>query len=230
MLLQEEGRYKGPSCENAEWRREERRNSAETGVTWRVQEEANTATSPNTVEDIEGSGMPPSAQEARPIPPQRKGHPNSLANLKPFQPGQVANPGGRPKSWLTILREEHGKGAERALVSALYGYALNRPELANRDKIPAREQVQAAQYLSDRIWGKVRQDIEVSGPGGGPLMALTMEDRRALYAFVVGGVGGVGGVEALPAGDDEVIEADHRALPMPGEIEESGAMQSQEDI
>ena len=178
-------------------------------------------------EEASAGNTPPSAQESPQSSPQSL-NPAFVANQ--WKPGQSGNPSGRVKSWLQILREEHGKGAERALVSVLYGYALNRPELANRDKIPAREQVQAAQYLSDRIWGKVKQDIEVTGAGGGPLMALTMEDRRALYAFVVGGVGGVGGVEALPAGDDEVIEADHRALPMPGEIEESGAMQSQEDI
>lgn len=184
------------------------------------------------VDTAEAKNTPPSAQESPKSPPQSQPF-DPRTNLRPappWKPGQSGNPSGRPKSWLTILREQHGKGAERALVSALYGYALNRPELANRDKIPAREQVQAAQYLSDRIWGKVRQDIEVTGAGGGPLMALTMEDRRALYAFVVGGVGGVGGVEALPAGDDEVIEAEARALPMPGEIEESGAMGPREGI
>jgi len=175
-------------------------------------------------EEASAGNTPPSTQESPQSSPQSL-NPAFVANQ--WKPGQSGNPSGRVKSWLQILREEHGKGAERQLVTALLGFATNRPELANRDKIPAREQVQAAQYLSDRIWGKVKQDIEVTGAGGGPLMALTMEDRRALYAFVVGGVGGV---EALPAGDDEVIEADHRALPIPGEIEESGAMQPQEDI
>lgn len=134
--------------------------------------------------------------------------------LRPYQwkPGQSGNPSGRPKSWLTILREEYGRGAEREIVSAIYGYATNQPELAGRDSIPAREQRQAAEYLANRIWGRVKESVEISGPGGAPLVQLSMDDRRQLYAFVVGGqeAGALAPGSSEEAG--EVIDASFRAL------------------
>ena len=55
-------------------------------------------------------------------------NPNSLANLKPFQPGNNMNPGGRPKGAKTRLEADfmwaladsfaiHGKGAIEAVIA-----------------------------------------------------------------------------------------------------------------
>ena len=170
---------------------------------------------------VAGTGeMPPSAQEPPKSPPQSL---NPAFVAQQWKPGQSGNPSGRTKSFLQLIREEC-KGAERELAKVLFGFATNRPELARRDKVPAREQIQALQELLNRIYGKPKDTLELQGAGGGPLAMLSMDERRVLYSFVLGDP------QALPAGDAEVIEAEARALPMPGEDRESGDVGPQAGI
>jgi hypothetical protein len=84
-----------------------------------------------------------------------------LENLKPWKPGQSGNPGGRPK----------GKLIDEALEELLLG---NDSELALAiaKKLLARAkagEVKAIQLVAERVQGKPKRQIELSGPDGGPL-------------------------------------------------------------
>jgi len=74
----------------------------------------------------------------------------SLANLKPFQPGQSGNPSGRPKKNRELERtaESYVDDAVKVLASAL------------KDK-DAKVRIKAANSLLDRARGKPKQAVEV---------------------------------------------------------------------
>jgi hypothetical protein len=93
----------------------------------------------------------------------------SLANLKPFQPGQSGNPAGRPKGqrdYATIYREALQK------IAAARGVTPNEIEelieQTGLDKALEGD-YKFFQDIRDRIHGKPKQGIEHTGEGGGPL-------------------------------------------------------------
>jgi hypothetical protein len=92
----------------------------------------------------------------------REPHPNSLANLKPFQPGQSGNPSGRPK------KKPVTEALERLLNSE-----ENAEEIAKAllDVVKARGKgtVSAAKEITDRVEGRVSDKVEHSGADGGPI-------------------------------------------------------------
>jgi hypothetical protein len=69
----------------------------------------------------------------------------SLANLRPWVPGQTGNPGGRPKGIAARAREHTDKALE-TLVAAL-------------DDPDRRVAVTAANIILDRGWGKPQQNL-----------------------------------------------------------------------
>ncbi len=91
----------------------------------------------------------------------REPHPNSLANLKRFQPGESGNPSGRPKKKLvdhaleTLLEETDSQKAIE-IAKVLIQKALD-------------GDTKAAQLVAERTEGKPNQKVEVSGPDGGPI-------------------------------------------------------------
>ena len=88
---------------------------------------------------------------------------NSLVTVserKPwqFKPGTSPNPGGRPKSLSSLVREQTKDGQE--LVRFMLGVLRGR-------KTPLRYRLEAAAWLADRGFGRVAQPI--TGEGGGPM-------------------------------------------------------------
>ena len=79
---------------------------------------------------------------------------------KPIQPGQVLNPGGRPKipSEVKEAFKAHTLDALAVLVEVMNDKS---------EKGPAR--VSAASCILDRAWGKPLQALELSDPDGEPL-------------------------------------------------------------
>lgn len=75
---------------------------------------------------------------------------------KPFQPGNSANPGGRPKKTeeertLEQMCKEKTPDALTAILAIMSRSQNDRARLA------------AAQYIVDRGWGKAKESVELSG-------------------------------------------------------------------
>ena len=91
----------------------------------------------------------------------------NTSGLRPWQPGQSGNPGGRPKKLpiTDALRELVDKGAvpqkKAATLAGQLAQQLVRAALKGK-MAPLVEVI-------DRIEGKARQRIEQSGPDGGPI-------------------------------------------------------------
>jgi hypothetical protein len=93
-----------------------------------------------------------------------------VENLKPWKPGQSGNPGGRPKGRLIdetleelLLRND----SELALAIA--------KKLLARAKAG---EVKAIQLVAERVQGKPKRHLELSGPDGGPLDIHNMTDEE----------------------------------------------------
>ena len=93
-----------------------------------------------------------------------------IENLKPWKPGQSGNPGGRPKRKLIdealeelLLRND----SELALAIA--------KKLLARAKTG---EVKAIQLVAERVQGKPKRQLELSGPDGGPLDIHNMTDEE----------------------------------------------------
>src|SRR5829696_6473358 len=80
-------------------------------------------------------------------------HPNSLANLRPVQPGQALNPGGRPK-----LPAEVREAAMARTVRAIE--VLD--EVMNDVSAPHGARITAAEKILDRALGKPAQTVDVT--------------------------------------------------------------------
>jgi hypothetical protein len=100
--------------------------------------------------------------------------PASLANLKPFPPGQSGNPGGRPKTEpithrYRMLAELPLPEARRKHLGlpkgATYGDALC---LAQLDEA-IEGSTSAAREIGDRLEGKPKQRLELTGEDGEPV-------------------------------------------------------------
>ena len=113
--------------------------------------------------DISAPPVQPTAETSALSKPQYRG-------LKPWQPGQSGNPGGKPRKPLTdkLLKRLADNGGEEIaqVVGALLKHAKNTEE----PKV-AGASVKAIAEIFDRVEGKVPQ--AVTGEDGGPLsMAL----------------------------------------------------------
>ena len=91
-------------------------------------------------------------------------------NLKPWQPGQSGNPGGRPK--------------KRLLDEALEDLLASNDAQAARDVAAAllkrarKGDIRAIQLIAERTQGKPKRAIEISGPEGGALEIDYMTDEQ----------------------------------------------------
>jgi len=87
---------------------------------------------------------------------------------RPFQPGNCANPGGRPKVPQTVkaLAREFTEVSIRRLAA-----------IVNSENATQSAQVQAATALLDRGWGKPLQQLEVGEAGAFNEMSEDEVDR-----------------------------------------------------
>lgn len=87
-----------------------------------------------------------------------------------FLPGNNANPGGRPKGFAAMIREQTGGGKE------LVDFALKILRSRLED---TRVRLQAMEWLADRGFGKAVQSHEVTGEGGGAVVfTLKLGERE----------------------------------------------------
>lgn len=109
---------------------------------------------------------------------QNRGETAALVPIRgrPFQPGNRANPGGRPKGLAALVKEQTEDGAE------LVDFMLR---VLRGKRHPLRYKLEAACWLADRGFGKALQQMEVSGPGGGKIVVGfedgAADDRAADY-------------------------------------------------
>ena len=105
--------------------------------------------------------------------------PNSLRNLKPWQPGCSGNPGGRPKAALEVraLAQDHTAEALSTIV-----------------EIMRHGRSDAVRLVLDRGWGRPAQAI--TGPEGVPFQAAavthTLEQFRERILGLTEGIEGPG--------------------------------------
>ena len=96
------------------------------------------------------------------------GRERSLANLKPFQPGQSGNPKGRPKS-ITLSEALRQQLAQQIPGKSEQTYAEKIALMLCKEA--AKGNVGAAREIADRTEGKPRQTVDVD---------MSLFDWRAL--------------------------------------------------
>lgn len=111
----------------------------------------------------------------------------------PWQAGQTGNPRGRPKKSREIQ--------ELAREDTLEAYNTIKKIMRRSDQKLA---LQAAQWIVERAWGKVKTAIEMTGKDGGPIEQVTVTDTEAarMIAFTLAkGLEGEAESKAVPEGE-----------------------------
>ncbi len=138
------------------------------------------------------------------------------AHLPKWKPGQSGNPNGRPKGakgFAAFLRKQtrNGKTGAQFLIDVRNGAISRERHIVTKDGIVTvwepptfAESIAAEKIILDRMFGAAPKSIEVTGAGGGPLVAIlenlehaSDEDLEALEAIAKRVVG-----EDEPAGEN----------------------------
>jgi hypothetical protein len=91
-------------------------------------------------------------------------------NLRPWQPGQSGNPGGRPKKrvldevLIELLEKDGGKEASEIALTVLR-------KAKDGD-------LRACQFIAERTQGRPPQALQISGEDGGVLEIRNMTDQQ----------------------------------------------------
>jgi hypothetical protein len=146
---------------------------------------------------------PQKKEGASPPPPARDAQGRLL-------PGHSGNPGGRPKGFANLIREQTEDGAElvRIALETLRG-TLQRREWMGASEGPlevvttpsVKDSLDALKWLADRGWGKAVETVELSGPDGQPLQSETKVTHAPLNPERIANVLGVlarAGIVATP--------------------------------
>ena len=90
------------------------------------------------------------------------GRERSLANLKPFQPGESGNPGGRKRSLERRVRELVGDDGDK-IASFLLDVLNGRGETLDGQKRKLSDRLEAARILLERAWGSAPIALQTDG-------------------------------------------------------------------
>jgi hypothetical protein len=109
---------------------------------------------------------------------REKNRERSLANLKPFQPGQSGNPGGRPKK--TPYADAHRQIAETALkdIAIKPGDTVAVAQAKKLALQGAKGDVRSAQECANRTEGRVAENISLGNADGQPLQIVVRNIGR----------------------------------------------------
>lgn len=88
---------------------------------------------------------------------------NPLDNLKPFQPGQSGNPGGRPKKLLTVLSDALREKLKDVSPDRHRTYAEVLADKLVEEAVAGKLPVLAIREIADRTEGKPAQTVKVDG-------------------------------------------------------------------
>ena len=134
--------------------------------------------------------------------PKTQTNPNSLANLKPFEPGKSGNPLGRPKkrplseAYQWFLEQPVSKNDREKM---LKDHGIKLPDKATNAYVVAvglgklaPKEHQSAKEMREATEGKATVRVELSGPDGGPIEEVysemtdeqLKERRKKLQALV----------------------------------------------
>ena len=89
--------------------------------------------------------------------------------LRPFQPGQSGNPGGKQGRYHEVVRM--AREASPEVMQRLIDLALDRNE-------DARVSVLAAQEVLSRAYGRIRAEVKISDDGAATLDASKLTDHE----------------------------------------------------
>ena len=92
-----------------------------------------------------------------------------------FEPGKSGNPTGRPLGLERVIREQV-QGDVPALIEVLREIAIGRLDPATSTRSPSaasdKDRIAAVKELFDRVLGKPRQSVDVTGEGPAALLDL----------------------------------------------------------
>ena len=110
--------------------------------------------------------------------PFEKGQPD-LPEGKRFEPGASGNPGGRPRANKECQDLIRARGFD--LVNTLFEIVDELPERRGRSIVgPShRDRVLAVKELRDWGFGRPKQSVEISGPGGRPIEHRPIEEMTS---------------------------------------------------
>jgi hypothetical protein len=109
--------------------------------------------------------------------PFQKGQPDLPG--KRFEPGNLANPGGRPKSLKELKDRIQRRGDD--LIDILFAIAEGLPKMIGKRVVgPSHaDRYHCAKELLDRGYGRTLQAVELTGKGGGPLEGRDVSDMNS---------------------------------------------------
>lgn len=136
---------------------------------------------------------------------------------RPFLPGNVANPGGRPKGLAAYVREatQDGRSAVDLAVRIMAGDVS--ATSGSRMSISPELQLDAAKWLIDRGFGKSVSPVEITGLDGGPIQRI---DLTVLAATDLDHLEAI--LSRSSGGNAQTLDSERYSAPTEHNVDDSG--------